>query len=138
MASIIGEGLGSPAIEQDPSIAQLQSAQLGTESAIAVALPPTGFVGSIDGLTGLLTFSDGANISITNDGVSNFTFSVTGLGATATAKTNIAAASPTPGNDEFEGYAPFSLWIDNTIPATPTVYICCDASTAAAVWVALN
>ncbi len=139
MADIgIGTGVGDVAIEQDPSIAQLQAAQLGAQSAIAVALPPTGFVASIDGLTGIMTFSNGANISITNDGVSNFTFSVIGLGAVATAKTNITAAPPTPGNDEFEGYSPFSLWQDNTNPAAPTIYICCDASTAAAVWVALN
>ncbi len=138
MASAVGEGLGSPAIEQDPSVAQLQAAQLGTESALAVALPPTGFVGSIDGLTGLLTFNDGANISITNDGVSTFTFSVIGLSAAATAPGNITAAPPTPGNDESEGYQPFSIWIDNTIPATPTVYICASNATMTAVWVALN
>lgn len=138
MASSVGEGLGSPAIEQDPSVAQLQAAQLGTESAIAVALPPTGFVASIDGLTGLLTFNDGTDISITNDGVGNFTFSVVGLSAAATAPGNITAAAPTPGNDESEGWLPFSIWIDNTIPATPTVYICASNTTMAAVWVALN
>lgn len=139
MADIgIGSGIGDAAIEQDPSIAQIQAAQLGAQSAIAVALPPTGFVASIDGLTGLITFTNGSNISITTDGVSNITISVIGLGATATAKTNITAAAPTPGNDEFEGYAPFSLWIDNTIPATPTIYICSDASTASAIWTALN
>jgi len=138
MASAVGEGLGSPAIEQDPSVAQIQAAQLGAQAAIDVALPPTGFVASIDGLTGLITFTNGTNISITNDGVSNFTFSVTGLAAAATAPSNITAAAPTPGNDESEGWQPFSLWIDNTIPATPTVYICASNATAAAVWVALN
>ncbi len=139
MADIgIGTGVGDVAIEQDPSIAQLQAAQLGAQSAIAVALPPTGFVASIDGLTGIMTFSNGANISITNDGVSNFTFSVIGISQAGLAKSNITAAPPTPGNDEFEGYAIFSIWIDNTIPATPTIYMCTDSSTAAAIWVALN
>lgn len=84
MATSIGEGLGSPSIEQDPSVAQLQAAQLGAQSAIAVALPATGFVASIDGLTGLITLSDGTHISITNDGVSNFTISTTGLGTIVT------------------------------------------------------
>lgn len=132
------DGLGSPAIEQDPSIAQIQSAQLGAQAAIQVALPPTGFVASIDGLTGLITFTGGTNISVTSDGVSNFTFSVTGLQALATAKCNITAAPPTPGNDESESYVPFSMWIDNTIPATPDVYICVANTTMAAVWVKLN
>jgi hypothetical protein len=53
----IGEGLQSPAIEQDPSIAQLQSQQLGAQQALAAKLPATGFVASIDGLTGLLNLT---------------------------------------------------------------------------------
>lgn len=84
MATIAGDGLSSPAIEQDPSIAQIQAAQLAAQAAIAVALPASGFVASIDGLTGLITFASGTHISVTNDGVSNFTFSTTGLGTIVT------------------------------------------------------
>ncbi len=93
MADIgIGSGVGDVAIEQDPSIAQIQAAQLGTQAAVAVALPPTGFVGSVNGLTGLLTFDNGANISITNDGVSTFTFSVVGVSQAGLAPDNITAS----------------------------------------------
>jgi hypothetical protein len=134
MADISGaDGLGSPAIEQDPSIAQLQSQQLGVQAAQAVALPATGFVASIDNLSGQIHFTAGANISITNDGITNITISVVGL-----VKNNITAAAPTSGNDESEGYSVYSLWIDNTIPATPTTYICSDNSTMSAIWTALN
>jgi len=95
----LGGGIDSPAIEQNVDIAKIQAAQLGTQAAIAVALPPTGFVASIDGLTGLVTFTAGTGISITNDGVGNFTFTAT----LTVPKNNITAAPPTPGNDEFEG-----------------------------------
>lgn len=132
------DGLGSPAVEQDPSIAQIQARQAGAQAAIQVDLPPTGFVASIDGLTGLLTIVGGSNISVTNDGVSNITITAIGFGDAAKAKSNITAAAPTPGNDESEGYAVYSIWIDNTIPATPTIYMCSSAATATAIWTALN
>ncbi len=138
----IGDGISTPAIEQDPGIAQIQSAQV-VASAIAVALPATGFVASINSLSGLITIqagtsSPGVTVTVSSDGVSTISIGVTGFGSMATVKCNITAAPPTPGNDEFEGYKIFSIWIDNTIPATPTIYICSDASTAAAIWTALN
>jgi len=134
----LGEGLGSPAIEQDPSVAQIQAQQLGAQSAETVGLPATGFVGSINNLSGLLTLTGSANISVTDDGVSNFTFTLVGVGQQGLAKSNITAAAPTPGNDESEGYSIYSIWIDNTIPATPDVYICASNAPMAAVWVKLN
>lgn len=138
----IGSGITSDAIEQDPSVAQIQANQV-VASQIAVALPATGFVASINSLNGLITIqagtsSPGVTVTVSSDGVSTISIGVTGFGSLATVKCNITAAPPTPGNDEFEGFSIFSIWIDNTIPATPTIYMCSDASTAAAVWVALN
>lgn len=131
----VGSGLDSLAIEQDPSIAQLQAQQASAQAALQVNLPATNFVASIDGLIGLLNFISGSNISVTNDGVSNITISVIGLATAATAKSNIAAAPPTPGNDESEGYAVFSLWLDTSVP---NFYLCASNATAAAVWVLIG
>lgn len=136
MATSVGEGLGSPAIEQDPSVAQLQAAQVGAQQALAVALPAAGFVASINLLSGLITFKNGANISITNDGVSQFTFSVAGLGGAATAKTNIAAVPPSTANDESEGYNYFSEWIVDVVPRE--LWVCLNPATMAADWQKVN
>lgn len=81
MASI-GEGVGSPAIEQDPGIAQIQAAQLGAQQAIQLAaLPDTGFVASINALTGLIilqpgTSTAGVTVNVTDDGVSTISIGV--------------------------------------------------------------
>ncbi len=138
----IGDGIDSPAIEQDPSIAQIQANQI-VIGQVAVALPATGFVASINSLSGLITIqsgtsSPGVTVTVSSDGVSTISIGVTGISLAGTAPDNITASAPTPGNDESQGWKPFSLWIDNTIPATPTVYICASNATAAAVWVALN
>ncbi len=135
----IGSGIDSPAIEQDPSIAQIQAQQV-VAAAIAVALPATGFVASINSLNGLITIqagtsSPGVTVTVSSDGVSTLSIGVTGINLVGTAKTNEAASAPTPGNDESEGYAKFSMWLDTSIP---TFYMCADPATAAAVWVALN
>jgi len=129
------DGISSPAIEQDPSIAQIQAAQLGAQQAIAVALPAVGFVASIDGLSGLLTFADGANILITNDGVGNFTFSVTGLSTSATVLNHIDTVPPNAGNDSTQGFAIWSLWLDTS---GPTIYQCASAAPSAAVWLQIS
>lgn len=81
MATTLGEGLGSPAIEQDPSVAQIQSAQLGVQQAQQVSLPATGFVASINNLTGLITIqsgtsSSGVTVNVTDDGVSTISIGV--------------------------------------------------------------
>lgn len=48
-------------------------------------------------------------------------------------KNNLAAsASPTTSNDNTEGYAVGSVWIDTT---NDTAHVCVDASTGAAVWI---
>lgn len=61
MASI-GEGTGSPAIEQDPGIAQIQAQQLGAQSAQQqVSLPATGFVSTINGQDGAITIQQGSD-----------------------------------------------------------------------------
>lgn len=138
----IGSGIDSPAIEQDPSIAQIQASQV-VLGQIAVALPATGFVASINSLSGLITIqagtsSPGITVTVSSDGVSTISIGVTGVGSAGTAKSNETAAAPTPGNDESEGYSVYSIWIDNTIPATPDVYICASNATAAAIWVKLN
>lgn len=71
MASV-GEGLGSPAIEQDPGVAQIQAAQFGAQSAQQqVSLPATGFVASINGEEGAIdiqsgTSSTGLTVNVTN------------------------------------------------------------------------
>lgn len=71
MASI-GEGIGTPAIEQDPGIAQIQAAQLGAQSAQQqVSLPATGFVATINGEDGAITIqpgssSTGLTVAVTN------------------------------------------------------------------------
>jgi len=80
MASI-GDGSNSLAIEQDPSIAQIQAAQIIAQQAVA-ALPESGFVASINALVGILTIaagtsSAGFNISIGSDAVSTITIAVT-------------------------------------------------------------
>ena len=134
MASI-GDGISSEAIEQDPGIAQIQSAQVVAQR-VAVALPATGFVASINSLSGLITLqsgtsSPGVTVVIGSDGVNTITIGVTGIGGGGTSKTIITTTSPTAGNDESEGYSQFSQWINTTIPA---LYECLDASTMAAVW----
>lgn len=138
----IGDGISSPAIEQNPDIAQVQARQILPE-AILNALPGTGFVASINSLSGLITIqsgtsSPGVTVIISSDGVSTISIGVTGIGQAATAKSNIQAGAPSPSNDQSEGYAIYSIWIDNTIPATPTIYMCSSAVTMAAVWSALN
>lgn len=71
MASI-GEGLGAPAIEQDPGIAQIQAAQLGAQAAQQqVSLPATGFVATVNGEDGAITIqpgssSAGLSVAVTN------------------------------------------------------------------------
>jgi len=125
----IGDGLDSPAIEQDPSIAQIQSAQVALTQ-VAVALPATGFVASINSLNGLITIqsgssSPGVTVTVSSDGVSTISIGVTGINLVGTAKTNEAAFPPTPGNDESEGFSAFSMWIDSSVP---NVYMCVDAS----------
>ncbi len=140
--SDIGSGISSDAIEQDPGIAQLQAAQVGFTRA-AVSLPSVGFVESINSLSGLITLqagtsSSGVTVTIATDGVSTITIGVTGIGGAGAAPSNETAAAPTPGNDESQGWKPFSIWIDNTNPANPTTYICTDNSTAAAVWIPIS
>lgn len=140
--SDIGSGIDAPAIEQDPSIAQIQAQQV-IPIDIITALPATGFVASINSLTGLIaiqagTSSAGVMVVISGDGVSTITIGVTGIGGAGTAKSNIQAGAPTPSNDESEGYAIYSIWIDNTVPAAPTIYMCSSAATMAAIWTALN
>jgi hypothetical protein len=49
-------------------------------------------------------------------------------------KNNITAGAPGVSNDSSQSYAPFSLWIDNTTPSVPVIYMCSDASVGAAVW----
>lgn len=138
--SNLGDGLNSPAIEQDPSVAQLQAAAAGIGAAIAVNLPETGFVGSLNALTGLVNLqsgssSTGVTVVVSSDGVSNISIGVQGITAPAVAKSNIAAAAPTPSDDESLGYSEFSLWIDSSVP---DVYMCLDPATLTAVWVKLN
>ncbi len=135
----IGDGLSTEAIEQDPGVAQIQANQVAL-TAVAVALPATGFVASINSLNGLITIqagtsSPGVTVTVSSDGVSTISIGVTGINAVATAKSNTTNSAPTPGNDESEGYAIFSLWLDTSIP---TFYMCASPATAAAVWVALN
>jgi hypothetical protein len=139
----IGDGISTPAVEQDPSIAQIQAATSVALTQTQVALPATGFVASVNSLSGLITIqagtsSPGVTVTISSDGVTTLSIGVTGISAAGTAKSNIIAAAPTIANDESEGYAVFSLWIDNTVPATPTIYICSDPASGAAIWTALN
>lgn len=136
----IGDGLNSPAIEQDPSIAQLQAQSVGLQQ-VAVALPATGFVASINSLSGLITIqagtsSPGVTVTISGDGVSTIAIGITGISLAGTAPSNITNAPPTPGNDESEGWMPFSLWQDTS--GLPDFYICASNATMAAVWVKLN
>jgi len=77
----IGEGIDSPAIEQDPSIAQIQASQIIAQQ-IAAALPVSGFVASVNALTGILsivagTSSAGFAITVSSDGVSTISIGVT-------------------------------------------------------------
>ncbi len=136
----IGSGITSDAIEQDPGIAQIQAQQV-VASAIAVALPATGFVASVNSLSGLITIqagtsSPGVTVTVSSDGVSTISIGVTGFGSLATVKCNLTAIlPPTPGNDEFEGYSVGSEWLDTT---GPIFYKCASATTMSAVWVALN
>lgn len=130
----IGDGNTSTAVEQDPSIAQIQANQLVASQFLA-QLPTGGFVASINALSGILNISQGANIQISSDGVSTLTIAVTGITAPALAQSNIAASAPGPSNDEFEGYNYFSLWIDSTVP---DVYMCLNPASGAAVWAKLN
>jgi hypothetical protein len=78
--SEIGSGLDSPAIEQDPSIAQLQ-AQQSTAGFISSFLPDTGFVESLNALSGLVTIQAGTSspnyaIVVSSDGVSTISIGV--------------------------------------------------------------
>lgn len=138
--SNIGEGLSSPAIEQDPSVAQLQAQAQGVGAAIAVNLPETGFVGSLNNLTGLVNLqagssSTGVTVVVSSDGVSNISIGVQGITAPGVAKSNIALIPPTPSDDESLGYSEFSLWIDSVLE---DVYMCVNPATLAAVWRKLN
>lgn len=138
--SNIGEGLDSPAIEQDPSVAQLQAQAQGVSAALQVNLPDTGFVGSLNNLTGPVTLqpgtsSTGVTVTVSSDGVSTLAIGVTGFNAVAVAKSNVAAVAPTPSNDESQGYAVFSTWVDSLLG---DVYMCVDPATLAAIWRKLN
>lgn len=87
--SNIGDGLNSVAVEQDASVAQLQAQAQGIAVALAVALPETGFVGSVNALTGLLTLqagtsSPGVTLTVSSDGVSVISIGVTGFGTIIT------------------------------------------------------
>lgn len=130
--SNIGDGLDP--IEQDASFAQVQARQVEAQQ-VAVALPATGFVGSINGLSGLLNFAEGANIQITNDGVATITFAVTGLNATATVLNHVDVLPPNAGNDSTQGFATWSMWIDSL---TPAIFQCVSAAPGAAVWLQIS
>lgn len=60
MASI-GEGTGSPAIEQNPDVAQIQAKQFAPAAQAAVRLPATGFVASVNGEDGAITIQPGTS-----------------------------------------------------------------------------
>jgi hypothetical protein len=56
-----------------------------------------------------------------------------GLDPHAIVKSNLGAAvDPTVGDDSADGYAPGSVWVNNT---ANTVFICADAAVGAAVWI---
>jgi hypothetical protein len=101
MASL-SEGLGSPAIEQDPSVAQIQAAQLGAQSAQQqVSLPATGFVATINGEDGAITIqpgtsSVGLNIVVTNG------LGTVSIGATFNPSTGWTAITGTPSKAGFD------------------------------------
>lgn len=141
MASL-GEGIGSPAIEQDPSVAQIQAAQLGAQSAQQqVSLPATGFVASINGEEGAIiiqsgTSTAGVTVNVTN-GLGTVSIGVSipvllQLQDLATLKCNFTAILPPAVTDDSgDGYAVGSFWVDT---ATDTGYQLMDATVGAAVW----
>lgn len=131
----IGDGNSSTAIEQDPSIAQIQAQNLVAQQFLA-QLPSNGFVASLNALSGILNISQGANIQISSDGVSTLTIAVTGITAPAMAKSNVAASAPGPSNDEFEGYNYFSEWIVDVAPRE--FWVCLNPASGAADWQKLN
>jgi len=142
----LSEGIDSPAIEQDPSIAQIQAAQYGAQLAqTQVSLPATGFVAEINGEDGAVTIQPGTS-SITT-GAPDVDVAVTnGLGtisigvdvklyAAALAKSNTAIIAPTVNDDSGDGFSLFSTWIDTVLG---DVYMAVDVTVGAAVWRKLN
>lgn len=142
----IGDGLDSLPIEQDPSIAQIQAAQLGAQSAQQqVSLPATGFVASINGEEDAITIQPGTSsissgtpdvdVNVTN-GLGTISIGVdVNLWPAALAKSNTAIIAPTVNDDSGDGYALFSLWIDTVLG---DVYMAVDVTVGAAVWRQLN
>lgn len=98
MATSIGEGLSSPAIEQDPGIAQIQAQQLGAQSAQQqVSLPATGFVSTVNGEDGAITIqpgssSPGVTVVVTN-GLGTISIGVTGFGSIVTHNQGVAVVN---------------------------------------------
>ncbi len=138
----IGEGFDSAAIEQDPSIAQIQAAQYGAQlQQTQVSLPATGFVSTINGEDGPITIQPGTStitagapdvdVTVTN-GLGTVSVGVdVKLYAAALAKSNVAAIAPTVADDSSLGYAQFSQWIDSVLE---DAYICISPALGAAVW----
>lgn len=138
----LGEGLDSPAIEQNPDIARLQSAALGAQLAASIiSLPATGFVSSLNGQEGSIvvqagTSTTGVTVNITN-GAGTVSIGVSipviaQLGPLATIKCNFTAVvAPTANDDSGDGYDVGSQWIDVLLD---DAYICVDDTLTAAVW----
>ncbi len=146
MSNQLGEGFDSPAIEQNPDVARIQSSILGSQlEAIQVVIPDTDFVADINGLNGTIVVQAGssaisagtpdADIVVTT-GAGTISIAVdVNLWPAALAKSNTAIIAPTVNDDSGDGYNYFSTWIDTVLG---DVYMCVDPALGAAVWRKLN
>jgi hypothetical protein len=136
MSELFGDG----PVEIDPDIAIIQARQRGPSiSPGSGELPSTAFVASLNGLGGPITLQPGtvsAGLTVTfTQGTGTVSFNLSGLGALATVKCNTAAIAPGVNDDQTQGYARFSQWIDT---ALDDIYSCTNPATGAAVWRKLN
>jgi len=75
-----------------------------------------------------------AHIGITSGNPHSVTKAEVGLGNVENLKVNLTAVSaPVAGNDNTQGYAVGSRWIDTSNPKSE--YVCVDSTTAAAIWI---
>lgn len=128
--------------ELNTDIAAIQARQRGAATELQTAqLPATAFVAALNGQGGNITLaagtvSPGVVVTFTN-GVGTVSLNLSGFGALATVKCNaVGAAPPAVTDDSGDGYAVFSVWIDQA--GGPDIYMCTDPAVGAAVWIRIG
>lgn len=128
-------------IESNADFASVQARQQGASVAAqkAFPLPLLGFVSSLNGLGGGITLGagslpSGVGLTVTS-GAGTLSINITGIQTLGVVKCNTAAVAPGVNNDQTQGYARFSQWIDTVLD---DIYACTNPATGAAMWRKLN